>query len=353
MGPREIGMVYECLFCRGHAVAVVGVMHPEHFAVRPGWPGKPEDRQHEWLLERQELVAGRRFVLMPCPFCAVRGDDRKWRDDVSMSPRAGRSGKWAGDWAEWLQYGPGSQSSKAPTPLFPCRWVEYEVGSGCPLFRNDAPPGAKRKWVLCEGVGPQVLELANQQSGTVYKRCYRSYGLSADFVDCVEVELSNAARRGDEAPDFPDGGAVANASDLLQKVLELCETQEQAQELLASLFAHMQPLLRAPNWQKVHDELLGPARDDGARAVSEFLRTYPAPAPAAVESSTAAGAQPVPLLPDEPAPGGAAAAPKRPVSPSRPAREKAHRAQKREDKARQLQEAWDDYHYDQRRRGRS
>eukprot|EP01065_Artemidia_motanka_P005492 TRINITY_DN12644_c0_g2_i1.p2 TRINITY_DN12644_c0_g2~~TRINITY_DN12644_c0_g2_i1.p2 ORF type:complete len:336 (+),score=131.09 TRINITY_DN12644_c0_g2_i1:79-1008(+) len=266
MGPREIGCVYECAVCRGHAVCCVAVMDPSRFKTRPGWPEKPQDQQQEWLLEQQQRLAERKYVFLPCPFCVVESDDQSWRERVKEARG------WSGDWAEWLQFGPGSDRCGVGTPLTPCRWVEYEEGAGPPLFINDAPAhGGKTKWVLCEGVGPKTLELTRARSGAVYKKCYRGYGLPPAFADCVEAaDEDRAAYR---------SGAVARAIPLLQLLSGDADA-------MGALF-DMCPLAR--RWDEL-EPMLAVLAEGGDEAVAAFREAAAGAANGAGDAPAAAAA---------------------------------------------------------------
>ena len=267
MGPREIAVVGECLFCSSHVVFPVALMCPDRFQAPSR--KKAAALQEEWLEDLQALVTRRAVVSMPCPYCVALLTGQpyaEWRDSV-------------GGWSAAADAGPSAAASSGDalsalpsTPLLPFRYVAYDVGEDPALYVNTADaccPG-KKKWALCQGVGPQTLDLDRSRSGKVYKKSYRGSGLSGAFLTSVETRRDAA-----DATSVAEGAVLRDAVECFSRAYWQAGVAA-SRHLVGAVAAHFSPVLL--NAHALIDALSA-ALDDPLHGLSAFLSQHP-PGPA-------------------------------------------------------------------------
>ena len=148
----EEGFVVCCSLCDTYLVLIIGGVTPAN------WRGPLrkalDDRNFKLQLEWER----KGWCLARCPTCieCITG--------LTFS-----------DWME--QHG---RNFDSLTPLSPCRPVSFADDEPPALYVNQqADPGAKPKWTLTSGIGPQGLELDQSRSGRVWKPSLRQAGITA------------------------------------------------------------------------------------------------------------------------------------------------------------------------------
>ena len=250
MAPRGVATVVECLMCRSHMALKITVLDPNSF--KPILSSEnPAELQSDWLIEIQENITKRKYTSAICPYCVGIGHGLKW--------------------SEWLE-------STEEAYLQLVKFVEFEEGEGPPLYINDAPQTSnKPKWKICQGVGPQVLELDSSRSNKIYKKSYRGSGLDGLFIDSVEIRVMSGAD-----VSLPTASEFRLLCSNIQKALWNLPVDRVA-DFLSVLDGYFSPFLL--NFDEIK-EAMTTLLDDPYHGISQFLSSYEVIKPPEVDIET-------------------------------------------------------------------
>eukprot|EP01060_Flectonema_neradi_P025800 TRINITY_DN34633_c0_g1_i1.p1 TRINITY_DN34633_c0_g1~~TRINITY_DN34633_c0_g1_i1.p1 ORF type:complete len:308 (+),score=34.48 TRINITY_DN34633_c0_g1_i1:43-966(+) len=238
MAPRSVATVVECLMCKSHLALKIAVLDPESFRPILSFEN-PADLQSDWLVDHQEKITKRQYTTAICPYCVSIGQGLNW--------------------AQWLE-------SHEDAYLQIVRFVEFEEGEGAPLYLNDAPKTAnKPKWKICQGVGPQTLELDSSRSYKIYKKSYRGSGLDGSFIDSVEIRMMS----GSDLQLPADSEVRALCSDIQLALWKI--PSDKVGEFLHVLDGYFSPFLL--NFDEVRVAITA-LLDDPFHGITQFLETY-------------------------------------------------------------------------------